>query len=200
MPVFGITGGVATGKSSFVRALLKHAPAELFDADRCVHQLLAEDLTVHSALRNAFGPSVLGEAGSLDRAALRELVFNDDPARRRLEAILHPRVREQWTAMADASRRAGTRLYVDIPLLYETGGEADVDRVIVVACSPDTQRERLRLQRGLANGLIERMIGAQLDLATKIARADHVVWNDSTPAALDDQARLFAAWLCQCYG
>ena len=154
MPVFGITGGVATGKSSFVRALLKHAPAELFDADRCVHQLLAEDLTVHSALRNAFGPSVFGEDGSLDRAALRELVFNDDPARRRLEAILHPRVREQWTAQADASRRAGTRLYVDIPLLYETGGEADVDRVIVVACSPETQRERLRVQRGLAIGLI----------------------------------------------
>jgi dephospho-CoA kinase len=200
VPVFGITGGIATGKSSFVRALLKHAPAELFDADRCVHQLLAEDPAVHSALRNAFGPTVFGEDGTLNRAALRERVFEDEAARLRLEAILHPPVREQWIAQADTCRRSGTRLYADIPLLYETGGEAHVDRVIVVACSPATQRERLRLQRGLANGLIERMISAQLDLATKIARADHVVWNDSTPAALDDQARLFAAWLCQRYG
>lgn len=200
MPVFGITGGVATGKSSFVRALLKHAPAELFDADRCVHQLLAADPAVHSALRSAFGPTVFGADGSLDRAALRELVFDDDTARQRLESILHPLVREQWQALAEACQRSGARLYADIPLLYETGGEAHVDRVVVVACSSATQRERLRVQRGLANGLIERMIGAQLDLATKIARADHVVWNDSTPAALDDQARLLAAWLCQRYG
>ena len=200
MPVFGITGGIATGKSSFVRALLKHAPAEHFDADHCVHQLLANNPTVQTALRDAFGPAIFGADQSLDRPALRDLVFYDEAARLRLEAILHPLVREQWTAQADAARRSGTRLYADIPLLYETGGEAHVDRVIVVACSPATQRERLRLQRGLAPELIERMIAAQLDLATKIARADHVVWNDSTPAALDDQARLFAAWLCQRYG
>ena len=200
MPVFGITGGIATGKSSFVRALLKHAPADHFDADRCVHQLLADDPAVLAALRDAFGSAIFGPDKSLDRSALRDLAFHDDSARLRLEAILHPLVRDQWIAQADGARRFDARFYADIPLLYETGGEAHVDRVIVVACSPATQRERLRVQRGLANELIERMIAAQLDLATKIARADHVVWNDSTPAALDDQARLFAAWLCQRYG
>ena len=200
MPVIGITGGIATGKSSFVRALLPCQPAELFDADRCVHDLLAADPALRAQLRTAFGAEIFAPDGTVNRTALRDLVFHDDDARRRLEDLVHPRVRDYWTAQAADARRAGAWLYVDLPLLYETGVEAQFDRVVVVACSPPTQRRRLRAERGLASALIERMIAAQLDLAAKAARADHVVWNDSTSAALGEQARLFAAWLRQCYG
>ena len=200
MPVVGITGGIATGKSSFVRTLLSHQPAELFDADRCVQEMLASDARLHAQLRSTFGDTIFAPDGSLDRAALREIVFQDDPARRQLESLVHPAVRDRWTAQAAACRSAGSWLLVDIPLLYETGSEAQFDRVIVVACSPQIQRRRLREERGLASALIERMIAAQIDLAAKTARADPVVWNDSTLSTLDEQARLLAAWLRQCYG
>lgn len=200
MPVVGITGGIATGKSSFIRALLRDAPAALFDADRCVHDLLASDDALLAQLRAAFGPAIFAADGSLNRSALREAVFHDDRARRDLESLVHPLVRARWTEQAEAARRARSWLFVDIPLLYETRAESEFDRVIVVACRPETQRRRMSEERGLASALIERMIGAQLDLAAKTARADHVVWNDSTFAALDEQARLLAAWLRQCYG
>ena len=78
MPVVGITGGIATGKSSFVRTLLSHQPAGLFDADRCVHEMLASDVRLHAQLRTAFGDAIFTPDGSLDRPALREIVFHND--------------------------------------------------------------------------------------------------------------------------
>lgn len=200
MPVIGITGGIATGKSTLVEALLKLAPAEAFDADRCVRGLLEGDPGVRAAVIAAFGEAVLDASGMLHRARLREQVFHDDASRARLEAILHPLVRHAWSVQAGQCRAANVFLYADVPLLFETGGGQDCDRVIVVACSPETQRARMRLHRGLAPELIERMIGAQLDLATKVARADHVVWNDSTTEIVEEQARLLNAWLRQHYG
>jgi dephospho-CoA kinase len=200
VPVLGITGGIATGKSSFTRMLLGYRPAELFDADRCVHELLAGDATLHERLRAAFGDAIFAPDGALSRAALRDVVFEDDEARHLLEGLIHPLVRARWSAQADLARASGAWLLVDIPLLYETDAAAQFDRVAVVTCSPHTQVRRMRDQRGLASALIERMIATQLDLATKVARADHVVWNDSTSAALDEQARLLAAWLRQRYG
>ena len=200
MPVVGITGGIATGKSSFIRALLHDAPATLFDADRCVHHLLAHDTGLIAQLRASFGPPVFAVDGSVNRAALREIVFQDDDARRNLESLIHPLIRASWTAQANAARQAGAWLYVDIPLLYETRAESEFDRVVVVACQHGTQHRRMSQERGLASALIERMLAAQLDLATKTARADHVVWNDSTFAALEKQAHLLAAWLRNCYG
>jgi dephospho-CoA kinase len=200
VPVLGITGGIATGKSSFTRALLEHCPADLFDADCCVHGLLAQDAALHLQLRAAFGDAIFTATGELSRPALRDIVFRDDQARRRLESLVHPLVRELWAARAVRARETGSWLLVDIPLLYETGAEGQFDRVIVVACAPQTQRRRLSDERGLASALIERMIATQLDLATKAARADHVIWNDSTSGALSEQARLLAAWLRQFYG
>ncbi len=200
MPAIGITGGVGTGKSSFLRALLEHWPAEAFDADRCVHELLAADAALLAKIRETFGGAVFAEDGTLHRPALREIVFADDTARRALEGLIHPAVRDAWMLRARAARGAGRRLCLDIPLLYETGGEVECDRVVVIACAPTTQRARLTANRGLAPALIERMIEAQLDLAVKVSRADHVVWNDGSATALDEQARLFAAYLRDLYG
>jgi dephospho-CoA kinase len=158
VPAIGITGGVGTGKSTFLCALLKHAPAESFDADRCVHELLAEDAELLAQIRGAFGDHVFAGDGQLDRIALRAVVFADGTARRALEDLIHPTVRARWVPLARAGRGNRLSLYLDIPLLYETGGEKECDRVVVIACAPTTQRTRLRENRGLAPALIERMI------------------------------------------
>jgi dephospho-CoA kinase len=200
VPAIGITGGVATGKSSFVRALLERLPAKLFDADRCVHELLATDVELLAEIRAAFGSQVFTSGGELDRNALREVVFPDPAARQKLESLIPPRVRGVWQPQAQAARSSREVHLFDIPLLYETGIEREFNRVLVVACSPQVQRERLRTNRGLATDLIESIIAAQSDLLAKVARADHVIWNDGSPSALDAQARLFATYLRDLYG
>ncbi len=200
MPIFGVTGGIATGKSSFVRLTLKRHPAQLFDADSVVHRLLAQDTELQRELREAFGAGIFEPDGQPSRARLREIAFADEASRRRLEELIHPRVALESRRQIELARADGSWLYADIPLLYETEAASDFDEVIVVACSPETQETRLRLERGLAPALIARMIGAQLDLGEKMARADHVIWNDSTPAMLDEQARLLLALHLQRYG
>ena len=200
MPVLGVTGGIATGKSTFVRALVERIPMPVFDADKTAHELLASDPATHAAIRETFGDAVFDPTGKPDRARLREIVFAEGLQRQRLEHILHPAIRARWAAQAEETIRTGGWLCIDIPLLYETGVEASFDRTIVVACSPETQRRRLRELRGLDAGTAERMLAAQLDLSTKIEKADHLIWNDSTEACLERQTALLAGWLLQHYG
>ena len=200
MPVLGITGGIATGKSTFTRSLLRCIPAEVFDADACAKDLLENDPTVHEQVRDRFGPAVFNAAGQADRAALRSLIFADPTKRAELEGILHPSIRRRWTERAESIRQSRGWYLVDIPLLFETRAEPEFDRVVVVACSTATQRDRLRSARGLNETVATQIIEAQLDLELKIRKADHLIWNDAGPEILDDQARLFSSWLRQRYG
>jgi len=200
VPALGITGGIATGKSAFSQALLRHLPAGFFDADQCAHEALATDRSIHAQIRESFGDSVFAADGTPDRGRLRERVFNDEKARRQLEAILHPVIRERWSALAATAKSSKNWLCFDIPLLYESGVEAHFDRVIVVACSPATQRQRLCAARGLSAELAASMMAAQLDLGEKISRAHHLIWNDSTLASLEKQTALLVSWLRQRYG
>jgi dephospho-CoA kinase len=195
VPILGLTGGIATGKSTFARILQRELPTRFFDSDRCVHGLLAGDASTRDAVQTAFGAEVLTPDGWPDRAKLRELVFHSGESRRALEAILHPRVRVQWMAEVAAARKTDAWQTVDIPLLYETGVQAEFDRVIVVAASHTAQVHRMVHERNLAPAMAEQMIAAQLDLGVKIEKADHVIWNDSTVLNLDGQTRLLAAWL-----
>jgi dephospho-CoA kinase len=128
------------------------------------------------------------------------MVFSDELQRKQLEDILHPAIRARWLTLAAQILRSGGWLCVDIPLLYETGAEANFDRVIVVACSLRTQVRRLTELRGLDAATAHRIIAAQLDLGTKIKKADHVIWNDSTDACLNGQAELLSGWLQKRYG
>ena len=194
MPVLGVTGGIATGKSSFTGLLLRHLPAELFDADQTAHDLLKGDDAIRQAVE-AFGHVICDPEGNPDRTKLRALVFDDESKRQQLERILHPAIRARWTDRAAQIALEGGWFVVDIPLLFETQAEANFDRIVVVACSPATQRRRLAEQRGLSAALAEKIITSQLDLATKISHAHHVIWNDSTLPCLERQARLLAAGL-----
>ncbi len=197
MPAIGVTGGIATGKSTFSEALCRYLPAELFDADQCSRDLLAQDQGVREAVTRAFGARAFDAAGRPDRAWLREIVFADADQRHTLEQILHPRIRARWTArVQDAARRDGW-FCVDIPLLYETGAQTHFAAVIVVACSRATQQARLLQKRHLSADTADQIITAQLDLAAKITQADHLIWNDSTNSCLDRQARLLAGALRQ---
>lgn len=217
MPVLGITGGIATGKSSFARRLVLRLPGRLFDADTAARELLDSDPHVKEAVCEAFGPGIInpgmqggigtngttgtgGTGGNIDRARLREIVFREPEMRKRLEGILHPMIRSQWMALAEKARREALWLVLDIPLLYETGAQSLCDIVAVVGCSEATQRERVIQERGLTAEMAERIISSQQTLASKIGRACHLIWSDASKALLDQQAHLFATYLQVRYG
>jgi dephospho-CoA kinase len=213
MPAIGITGGISTGKSSFVGCLRELAPgARFYDADVAARELADGDPEVRGLIEQEFGAEVYSVTGSLNRSALRAIVFADAGKKRALEQILHPRIRGQWSLEAERHRNSTELFFADIPLLYETGGETLCDQVVVVACSPRVQLERLMRRGALLEGraparpgseavsrelrppldemTARRMIDAQMPLTQKIARADHVVWNNGGREELKEQARL----------
>jgi dephospho-CoA kinase len=195
MPAIGITGGISTGKSTFCECLREIVPnAKFFDADQAAHSLVELD-EVKQELMREFGPGIFSSDGRLNRESLRAIVFKDAAKKRGLEQILHPRIRRQWSALAETHRDTPDFFFADIPLLYETGGETLCDRVVVVACSRSIQLERL-LQRGsIGRTTAEEMIDSQMPLEEKTSRADHVVWNNGARPVLVEQAKsLVAVW------
>lgn len=190
MPAIGITGGISTGKTSFVKCLRDIAPnAHFYDADLAARELADRDPEVRGLIEKEFGATVYS-SGDLNRGAVRTIVFADAEKKRALEQILHPRIRRQWSLEAESHRNSTELFFADIPLLYETGGETLCDRVVVVACSPALQLERLMARTGLGKAEAQQMIGAQMPLTEKIGRADHVVWNNGGRDVLKEQARL----------
>ena len=195
MPSIGITGGVATGKSTFVECLGELLPgATFFDADQATHALLNRQ-EVQKQIRREFGGQVFSTAGDLNRTKLRAIVFADATKKSALERILHPRIRRQWRTEAKEHRNSPTFFFADIPLLYETGGESLCDRVVVMACSQKVQMARLRKRMSIKSADARQMINSQMPLEEKIRRADHVVWNNGDRASLVQQARfLVESW------
>ena len=194
MPAIGITGGISTGKTSFCQYLREIAPdATFFDADQAARDLTAHDPEVRELIGREFGEAIFSASGDLNRARMRSIVFADADKKRALEQILHPRIRRQWSLEAESRRNSADLFFADIPLLYETGGETLCDSVVVVACSPSVQLERLVARTQLDRSAAEQMIRAQMPLAEKIRRADHIVWNNGARAVVAAQAGLLAA-------
>jgi dephospho-CoA kinase len=195
MPVIGITGGISTGKTTFCECLREIAPAAtFFDADQAARDLAERDPEVRELIGREFGPGIFSTSGDLNRAQMRSIVFADAEKKRALEQILHPRIRRQWSLEAESRRHSADLFFADIPLLYETSGETLCDSVVVVACSPSVQLERLVARTQLDRATAEQMIGAQIPLAEKIRRADHIVWNNGPRAVLAAQAGLLAKY------
>jgi len=191
MRVIAVTGGIATGKSAFCAAVRLMAPeTAFFDADESVARLY-RDAEVLAELRNAFGDRALGPDGSADRPFLRGVAFGDEGARRRLEAIFHPRVRRDCLAMREiAAKSSAAPLFLaDIPVLFESGFDFGAEAVVVVACPPTTQSRRLRRRNGFDDSMVRQVLAAQLPIAEKIRRADLVVWNNGPPETLRRQTR-----------
>ena len=200
MPAIGITGGIATGKSTFCQLVRELMPeARFFDADHAARGLTDQDPESREAIRAAFGAGVYSDAGDLNRAKLRAIILSSPSKRTVLEQILHPRIRSQWSAEAQSYRNSSDFFFADIPLLYETGGETLCDRVVVVACSADVQLRRLLERRSPGDQVSENhqpmnesqaveMIKAQMPVQEKVRRADHVIWNNDGLPALTRQA------------
>jgi dephospho-CoA kinase len=184
-----LTGGIATGKS-YVLERLQRLGVPCLDADALVHGIEAAGTEATSAIAARFGADVLAADGSVDRRRLGAIVFADAAARRDLEAIVHPAVYRAIAAGLRAFELTGAHPFavVDVPLLFETGGDARFDRVVVTACPSVLQIERL-IARGLSEDAARQRLAAQWPTDRKTARADFVVRTDG---AFDDTDRQVA--------
>jgi dephospho-CoA kinase len=173
MRIIGLTGGIGMGKST-AAAAFRRAGIPVFDADATVHALQARGGGAVRAIERAFPGTVRN--GTVDREALRRAVLGNPEALRRLEAIVHPLVRDAERAfVARARRRRARAVVLDIPLLFETGGEARVDRVVVVSAPRDVQAGRLRKRRRMTEQQIEAVLARQMPDWEKRRRADVLV-------------------------
>ena len=188
-----LTGGIASGKSEVARRFATLG-ASVIDADIVARELVQPGMPALNEIAAAFGPHMLDESGSLERAEMRALVFGDAEARRKLEAILHPRVRAEMLVRAAAAH--GPYALLVVPLLVETAGYDWVDRVLVVDLPRDLQLARAIARDRMAPALAEAMIDAQVSPEQRLALADDVIDNSGAPEALDAQVmRLHGKYL-----
>jgi dephospho-CoA kinase len=171
--LIGLTGSIGMGKST-TTAMFADLGAVVWNADDAVHRLYAPGGAAVAPVQAAF-PGVVVD-GAVDRARLAEALGRDDAAFRRLEVIVHPLVAEGRLADLEAARAAGVRLAVlDIPLLFETGGDAKVDAVVVVTADPAVQAERVLARPGMTRERFDAILARQTPDAEKRARADFVI-------------------------
>lgn len=171
MITIGLTGSIGMGKST-VAQMFRDAGVPVFDADAAVHMLQGQGGRLVPAIEAAF-PGTTGPAG-VDRAMLGRVVFGGDDAMRRLEAIVHPVVGEERAAFLAAHADAPLVVF-DVPLLFETGGDRRVDRIIVVSANPEVQRRRVLLRTGMTIEKFDQILARQTPDAEKRARAHFVV-------------------------
>lgn len=185
MFVVGLTGGIGSGKST-VADLFAELGVAVIDTDVIAHQLTASGGAAISEIHAQFGDAVMQADGTLNRAALRQRIFSDLDARRTLEGILHPRIRQQ-VEQALAKVTAPYALIV-IPLLVETGGYREMlNRILVVDCPEDVQIARVMARSGLSPHEVRAIVAAQAGRDQRLAAADDVVVNTASIEALRDQ-------------
>lgn len=177
MKLCGLTGGVGMGKST-AAGFFSKLGVRIIDTDDLAHQLVEPGQPALQEIQTEFGRKLIGADGRLKRRELGRLVFSDPDARRKLEAILHPRIRQCWQTQVDIWRSQNCAVaMVVIPLLFETGAESSFDKIICVACSTRGQKERLA-GRGWPPDQIQGRIAAQLPVDQKLARSHYVVWTE----------------------
>ncbi|AXE93626.1 dephospho-CoA kinase [Paraburkholderia sp. DD10] len=179
MFVVGLTGGIGSGKSTVADLFAAHG-VPLVDTDRIAHRITAPHGMAMPQIAAEFGNVFVAADGSLDRARMRALVFSDEGARKRLEAITHPLIRaETEREQRDAQ---GPYVIVVVPLLVESGNwKTRVNRVLTVDCSVDTQISRVMLRNGFSREQVLAIIGRQATREARLAAADDVIDNDNVP-------------------
>ncbi|MGJ4890239.1 dephospho-CoA kinase [Bradyrhizobium sp. HKCCYLR20261] len=171
MRVLGLTGSMGMGKSTTAK-LFAEAGVPVYDADATVHKVYEGEAA--PAIEAAFPGATAG--GKVDRAKLSAKVVGDPAAIRRLESIVHPMLRSYHQAFLDEAERSGVPVaVVDVPLLFETGGDKRVDAVVVVSTSPEIQRERILARGTMTEEALDALLARQMPDAEKRARADFVV-------------------------
>lgn len=174
----GLTGGIGSGKSTVADLFAKRG-VTLVDTDVIAHRVTAPQGIAMPAIAAEFGESFVAADGSLDRARMRELVFSDDTARKRLEAITHPLIRAETERERHAAR--GPYVMIVVPLLVESGSwKTRVDRVLSVDCSVDTQISRVMRRNAFTRDQVLAIIARQATREARLAAADDVIVNDDT--------------------
>lgn len=175
----GLTGGIGSGKTTVADLFAAHGVA-IVDTDVIAHRITAPGGAAMPLIAQAFGPQFVAPDGSLDRARMRALVFSDDAARARLEAITHPLIRAETEREREAS--AGPYVVIVVPLLVESGTwKSRVERVLVVDCSVETQIARVMRRNAFSREQVLAIIARQATRDERLAAADDVIVNDHAP-------------------
>lgn len=185
MKLIGLTGGIASGKST-VSAILRQLGAHVIDADALAREIVKPHQPAWNEIVNSFGNGILQSDQTLDRKKLRKLVFDEPNARKQLEAITHPKIRRLAQEKIAEYAATGAPLVVyEAPLLFETGVHLWLRPVILVACDPAVQKRRLRKRDNLNEAEIEQHLRAQMNLDEKRKLADYVIENNGTREDLE---------------
>jgi dephospho-CoA kinase len=186
----GLTGGIATGKST-VHDMLASPSVRVVDADALAREVVEAGTPAYARIVAEFGKDVLQPDGRLDRARLAEIVFPDEVKRKRLEAITHPAIRARFERiMADLEKTGFDGILVwDAALLVESGGSKNMDRVVVVTTDPATQLRRLMARDGCSEEAARARTASQMPLAVKARYADYVIDNSGTREQTDARVR-----------
>lgn len=182
--VIGLTGGIGSGKTAAANLFSDHG-VPVIDADELARDVVRPGEPAFEEIVREFGAGVLNESGELDRRAMRDSVFADSGKRSRLEAIIHPRVYARMKRALDALDAAYA--IVVVPLLIESGGTDLVDRILVVDAPKELQIERVSRRDGTSAAAVERVLAAQLDREARLAKADDIIENEASQAALERQ-------------
>lgn len=198
MIVVGLTGGIASGKSS-VSAIFKKAGAMIIDADRIARDVVLPGLPAWCEIRDLFGEAILNPDRTLNRAALGQRVFGDAGLRRRLEQIIHPHIFKQITEKITLMRHAqpDAVVIVDIPLLYETGMIHGFDEIIVVYAHPAFQLKRLMERDSMDIETAYARLNAQMPISEKCRQATIIIWNSGHFADVEQEVLKIYAGLAE---
>jgi dephospho-CoA kinase len=179
MTLFGLTGGVGMGKST-AGELLQRRGVAVIDTDIVAREVVEPGRPALREIADCFGERMIRHDGRLDREGLANIVFADPKSMERLESILHPRIRDVWRARVAQWNAGGQRVgVVIIPLLFETGAASLFDGVVCLACSAQSQFQRLS-SRGWDPGQIRQRLAAQWTIEQKINQSNYVIWTDTT--------------------
>jgi dephospho-CoA kinase len=187
MLTVGLTGGIGSGKSE-VASLFQQLGVPVIDADIIDHEIVQPGMSALAEITDSFGEDILNSEGKLNRARLAEIVFNDPAQKKRLESIIHPRVREQIRAHKNRYR-AHAYIVVVIPLLLESGQHDLVDRILVVHAPEAARIKRVQTRDDRSEAQIRAIIREQADDAARQAAADDMLTNDGTLDDLEPQVR-----------
>jgi dephospho-CoA kinase len=197
--IFGLTGGLASGKSS-VAAHWRARGLPVIDADAVAREVVAPGSSALDEIVQAFGPSMVQD-GALDRRRLAAVVFSNPDARRQLESITHPRIERRRAELLANLEAAGEPLVCyEVPLLFEKNMEARLRPVVVVTVPEPLQIARARARDGSSEDEVRARLAAQLSLEAKAARADHVIDNSGSPAATRAESDRVLQAICEQLG
>lgn len=187
MFLVGLTGGIASGKSTVAERFVKHG-AELIDADAIARDVTMPGTEAYNEIIEHFGLSVLDDEGFIDRKALGAIVFDDERQRSVLNEITHPPIFAEIADQLELLVAFDGCVVLDVPLLVETEIDRRYDAIVVVASTRQTQIARLMRYRGLSERAARQRVDAQAPLEAKLARATHVIWNDGPLDELIERA------------